>query len=232
MIQDGPQSRIVSLFFCSWPSCSLSLIFRFSRIGTLLAPDPPPERIAQAKEQNDQLAKQAYPNLMRVAGSSESSSSSDSDPKKRHLSHEHGLMRVNGGSASVSNRESPADKRAAMPQGSFKAHPVHLRAGQHSPRSASSDGDHKQFDESDDKGRAAAAGAGTRGFKRVDEGSKVKAGHLKSRDVIGGFDYGVEPVRGVNLGGWLVCKSDCDVRVPLCYLDPMLIPLCHSSNLL
>lgn len=168
---------------------------------------------------------------MRVAGTSDpSSSASDSDSKKRHLSHEHGLMRVNGGSASVSNKDPPPDKRAAMPQGSLKANPVHLRAGEHSPRTVSSGGDQKQFDEDDDKGRAAAAGAGIRGFKRVDEGSKVKAGHLKSRDVIGGFDYGVGPVRGVNLGGWLVCKSDCDVRVPFYHLDPLLIPLCHCSN--
>lgn len=110
-------------------------------------------------------------------------------------------MRVNGGSASVSNKDPPPDKRAAMPQGPFKAHPVHLRAGEHAPPPSVG----KKFDAKNDKGKAAGA-AGMRGFKRSDGGGEGDASHLKTRDMPGGFDYGNVPVRGVNLGGWLVCE--------------------------
>jgi len=98
-------------------------------------------------------------------------------------------MRVNGGSAQVSSKDSPYDKRAAMPQGKWKSttKPVHLKAAAAAPIAPRKE---VTGESHDDKALAGPA----RGFARKDH-------HARS---IGGFDYGKEPVRGVNIGGWLV----------------------------
>lgn len=192
--------------------------------GTLLAPDPPPERIAQAREQNDQMAKQAYPNSMAVSGGSAASSDSKDHPSERlkrsassssssgppsswqhtHDEAESSLMRVNGGSASVSNKDSPYDKRAAMPQGKFKStktKPVHLKAAAVMPRNEF----HVHDNKDDGGGRMGETMLGAqRGYKRA---TTDGVEHSKESRNLGGFEYGKEPVRGVNIGGWLVRES-------------------------
>jgi hypothetical protein len=97
-------------------------------------------------------------------------------------------MRVNGGSAQFSNKDGQYDKRAAMPQGKWKAKtntPVHLKASAIVPR--------KEFVEEDsDKALFGAS----RGYAR----------RQLEKKGIENFDYAKQPVRGVNIGGWLVRK--------------------------
>lgn len=203
--------------------------------GTLLAPDPPPEQIAQAKEQNAQLAKQAYPNLIKVAGGSSDDSSSSSETKRSLAGRSQGQpelelgkkknnnkagMRLNGGSASVSSKEPPPDKRAAMPQGSFKSSPVHLRAFRaNSQMRSAPPAAAKQFNQEDGNGKIAYAPS--RGFKHDD--AQQGGGEIERRDVhdmsargIDGFEYGKDPIRGVNIGGWLVREYLADFKKSTC----------------
>lgn len=100
-------------------------------------------------------------------------------------------MRVNGGSAQVSSKDSPYDKRAAMPQGKWKSttKPVNLKAA---VPAAPPIAPRMEFRE-ESHGDKALTGP-SRGFAR-------KAHEARS---LGGFDYGKEPVRGVNIGSWLV----------------------------
>lgn len=201
VIRNGLPSRIVST------TIAFILLIRLTQsiIGTLLAPDPPPERVAQAREQNDQLAKQAYPNLLAASGESKDSnppseklkrSPSSSSPYSWQHTHNEAsssLMRVNGGSASVSSKDSPYDKRAAMPQGKWKSttKPVHLKAAAvAAPKNKFERG------EEADSNKVMLNGA-TRGYARHQQhGARA----------LDSFDYGKEPVRGVNIGGWLVCE--------------------------
>lgn len=198
----------------------LCLVFELTCVcttGTLLAPDPPPEKVAQAREQNDQLAKQAYPNLLAASGGSTDEpppserlkrSSKPSPPSSWQHTHDEAsssLMRVNGGSASVSSKDSPYDKRAAMPQGKWKSttKPVHLKAAAAAPE--------KEFDggEKANSNKIMLNGA-TRGYARHQQ---HEARALDS------FEYGKEPVRGVNIGGWLVCRF---LSNPIARLSPPL----------
>lgn len=95
-------------------------------------------------------------------------------------------MRVNGGSAQISNKDGQYDKRAAMPQGNWKAKtntPIHLKAAALTPRSESTE-------EDNDKALLGAS----RGYAK----------RQFDKNGIDSFDYEKQKVRGVNIGGWLV----------------------------
>lgn len=94
----------------------------------------------------------------------------------------------------------PNRKRAAMPQGAFPSGPIHLKAAATGTKAQKAKGkeEHNQGTE--------ANMAPARGFKQTDERKNSTRKHLATRNN-DEFQYGTTPVRGVNIGGWLVCEG-------------------------
>lgn len=55
---------------------------------------------------------------------------------------------------------------------------------------------------------------------------QAAAGPIEKRNI---FQYGSTPVRGVNIGGWLVLEPWIKVRLPPCNLVLRLPSACHGT---
>jgi hypothetical protein len=134
--------------------------------GLLLLAEPPSAAaIAQAQEQNTQLARQAYANLARISGGK--ASDHDSDNTLSDTSEEDETMIPD------------ILPRAARPQ----------KSPSQAPES--------DVDERDEDETAKAPAKPLPALHRA---------HTYAARGLGKFQYGRDPIRGVNIGGWLVCR--------------------------
>ena len=132
----------------------------------LLAVPPSPAAIAEAQEQNTQLARQAYANLARISGGKAPAHQVDDD---------------SGSSVSEDDADLVPDilRRAARPQ----KYPV---AGH-------------QVDTANEAGDGDSTKQPTKPLPALHRA------HTYAARGLGKFQYGTDPIRGVNIGGWLVC---------------------------